>query len=391
MLKDKTIGVLFGGRNTEHEISIITGEFVLSKLKHFGYKTKAVYVDKKGKWYLSDKISNLSFFEDDFAKELESLPEYSLNLSKSQSKIVLEKKSLISKETITLDYLFPTFHGLNGEDGTIQGFAEFFNVPYAGCGVYCSSLSINKILTKKLLKSLNLPTTDFLHFTKEEFENNEEEILQKIVDEIKLPLFIKPSLGGSSIGISKVKKIEELENALEVAFYYDTQIIIEKSVENIADLTCAVLSDGEKIITSEIQKSLFESDLFDFNSKYEKDGGAQTGNADSNLVIPADISNDIKEKIQSYSKKVFKEVRGNGTMRIDFLLNQETQELFVNEINTLPGTLYHHLWEKSGIEFKQVLENMLNNGQKRWDGYQELNNDFKTDVLNNANSLKLKN
>ncbi len=391
MLKDKTIGVLFGGRNTEHEISIITGEFVLSKLKHFGYKTKAVYVDKKGKWYLSDKISNLSFFEGDFAKELESLPEYSLNLSKSQSKIVLEKKSLISKETITLDYLFPTFHGLNGEDGTIQGFAEFFNVPYAGCGVYCSSLSINKILTKKLLKSLNLPTTDFLHFTKEEFENNKEEILQKIVDEIKLPLFIKPSLGGSSIGISKVKKIEELENALEVAFYYDTQIIIEKSVENIADLTCAVLSDGEKIITSEIQKSLFESDLFDFNSKYEKDGGAQTGNADSNLVIPADISNDIKEKIQSYSKKVFKEVRGNGTMRIDFLLNQETQELFVNEINTLPGTLYHHLWEKSDIEFKQVLENMLNNGQKRWDGYQELNNDFKTDVLNNANSLKLKN
>ncbi len=391
MLKDKIIGVLFGGRNTEHEISIITGEFLISKLKKFGYKVKAIYVDKEGRWYLSEKISKLSFFEGEFKKELKNLPEYYLNLTKSQSKIVLEKKGLLNKETITLDYLFPTFHGLNGEDGTIQGFAEFFNVPYAGCGVYCSSLSINKILTKKLLNSLNLPTTNFLYFTKEQFLKNKNEIFAKIKKDIKFPLFVKPSLCGSSIGISKVKDEEKLEEALEIAFYYDTQVIVEESVENIADLTCAILSDGEKVITSQIQKSLFEDDLFDFSSKYEKDGGAQTGNADKNLVIPADIDKDIEEKIKNYSKKVFDETQGNGIMRIDFLLNQKTKELFVNEINTLPGTLYHHLWEKSGIDFKQVVENILKNGQKRWDNYQELNKDYKTDVLNNANSLKLKN
>ncbi len=390
-MKDKTIGVLFGGRNTEHEISIITGEFVLSKLREFGYRAEAVYIDKNGKWYLSEEIAKLSFFDGNYKEKLEKLPEYSLNLFKSQSKLVLEKRNLMSKNSIILDYIFPTFHGLNGEDGTIQGLAEFFNTPYAGCGIYTSSVSINKILTKKLLKSLKIPTTKFIFFSKKEVKNNKKATFDKIVDEIGFPLFVKPALGGSSIGISKVKNYDELEDALEMAIYYDTQIIVEQSVENIVDLTCSVLSDGNKILISEVQESLFEDDLFDFNSKYEKEGGAQTGNAESSLIIPANISDETTKKIKQYSKEIFIETQGNGTMRIDFLFNKKSGELFANEINTLPGTLYHHLWKKSNINFEKVLESMLLHGNRRWENFQELNADFKTNVLNNANSLKLKN
>ncbi len=389
-MKNRTIGVLFGGRSTEHEISIITGEFILSKLREFGYKAEAVYIDKDGKWYLSEKLSKLSFFKEDYKEKLKTFSEYSLNLSKSQSKLVLEKKTILSQNSITLDYIFPAFHGLNGEDGTIQGLAEFFNIPYAGCGIYSSSVAINKILTKKLLLSLDIPTTKFLSFSKNDIKNNKKDILHKIKNEIGIPLFVKPALGGSSIGISKVRDYIDLEDALNIAMHYDTQIIVEQSVENIVDLTCSVLSDGREIFISKVQESLFEDDLFDFSSKYEKDGGAQTGNAKSNLVIPANVSSDIINKIKEFSEKIFKATQGNGTMRIDFLYNAKSDELFANEINTLPGTLYHHLWEKSGIKFSKVLDYMLLDGMRRWNTCQELNNDFKTDVLNNTNSLKLK-
>lgn len=389
-MKNRTIGVLFGGRNTEHEISIITGEFVLSKLREFGYKAEAVYIDRNGKWYISEELSELNFFKENYEEKLKTFPEFFLNLTKSQSKLVLERKKLLSKNSIVLDYIFPTFHGLNGEDGTIQGLAEFFNVPYAGCGIYSSSVAINKILTKKLLLSLNIPTTKFINFSKYDIKNDKKNILEKIKTEIGIPLFVKPALGGSSIGISKVKNYNELEDALNMAMYYDTQIIVEQSVENIVDLTCSVLSNGKEIVISEIQESLFDDDLFDFNSKYEKDGGIQTGNAESNLVIPANINDKTTNKIKEYVNKIFREINGNGTMRIDFLFNKKNGELYANEINTLPGTLYHHLWKKSGVNFIKVLDYMLLDGMNRWNISQELNSDFKTNVLNNANSLKLK-
>ena len=388
-LKQKTIGVFFGGQSPEHEISIITGEFVIAELRKMDLNVVAVYVDKNGAWHSDEQVSKLEFFKNDYESKLESLPKYNLNLSTSKEKMILETGKILGNKTIEIDFVFPTFHGLYGEDGTVQGLCEFFRIPYAGCGLYASSVAIDKGLTKKVLKSLGIPTTEFLTFTKETFSDNKEQVFSEIEKKLNLPLFVKPARAGSSIGISKVKLIDELDDALNLAFHYDTKIVVENSVENVVDLTCAVLSDGQTIMPSKVQQSVFSSDLFDYSVKYLEDGGAQTGNAESNLIIPADISDKHTKQIKEYSQALFKELDANGMIRVDFLLNKETGELFANEINPLPGTLYHHLWKKTGVEINDVLEKMLAHGMMRWKESKEIQNDFQTDVLNNANQLKL--
>ncbi|MBU1558027.1 D-alanine--D-alanine ligase [Patescibacteria group bacterium] len=389
-LQNKTIGVFFGGQNPEHEISIITGEFIIAELRKMDLKVVAVYVDKTGVWYSNEKISELKFFQKDYTKKLRGLSSCCLDLTSSKNKLVLQHNKFLSKKKIDIDFVFPAFHGLYGEDGTIQGLAEFFRVPYAGCGIYASSVSIDKGLTKKFLNSLNIPTTNFITSNKHEFVNDEKDLISKIKTTLTFPIFVKPAKTGSSIGITKVKNDVDLKDALALAFHYDTQIVVENSVENIADLTCAVLSDGSEVVISEVQESVFESsDLFDYSVKYLEDGGAQTGNAESNLIIPANISNKQTEQIKEYSRRIFKEIEASGTIRVDFLLNKKTGELFANEINTLPGTLYHHLWKKTGYPINEVLEKMLMHGYVKWKESQEIQNDFKTDVLNNANQLKL--
>ena len=390
-LKEKTIGVFFGGQSPEHEISIITGEFVIAELKRIGYSVVAVYVDKKGQWYAGKEISELKFFKEKYQDKLDGLLKYSLNLSKSKKKLILESGGLFGKKEIQIDFVFPTFHGLGGEDGSAQGLFEFFQVPYAGCGIHASSIAIDKTFTKKFLNSLNIPTTDFLIFNKEKWESEQRSVIENIKNTLKFPIFVKPARSGSSIGISKVKSVEELEEAMNLGFYYDVKVVVENGVENVVDLTCAVLSDGKSVLASEVQESVFESDLFDYSVKYLKDGGAQTGNAESSLIIPANIDDKFTDLTKKYAKEIFVEIDGNGTARIDFLLNKKTGELFANEINTLPGTLYHHLWEKTNVKMDEVLDKMITDGMKRWNDFQKINVDFETDVLNNANQLKLQN
>ena len=275
-IQDKTIGVFFGGQSPEHEISIITGEFIIAELKKMGLTAAAVYVDRSGTWYCDEKIAKLAFFKEEYDQELKDLPEYYLNLGQSECKLALQQKGIFGIGKIDIDYIFPAFHGLYGEDGTVQGLAEFFQVPYAGCGIYASAIAVDKVLTKGALKALNIPTTDFLVVQKQEYGKSADAIEKQIQDTLGLPVFVKPARSGSSIGITKVKKQGDLRDALNLALYYDPKIIVEKSVENIVDVTCAVLSDGEEIHLSEVQESLFQSDLFDYSVKYLEDGGAQT-------------------------------------------------------------------------------------------------------------------
>jgi len=390
-LKNKTIGVFFGGQSPEHEVSIITGEFAVSTLRKAGYNVVAVYIARDGAWYADKILSELKFFKQDYKAKLDNLTKYKLNLQSSKTKLVLESNSLFGNKKVEIDYVLPAFHGLYGEDGTVQGLCEFFRVPYAGCGIYTSALSMDKTLTKEFYTNNTINTTDFVTIQKEEWKDKREEIIDNIGAELQLPMFVKPARAGSSIGISKVKKKEDIIDAIELAFYYDTSVVVENGVENLIDLTCAVREDDTgRVSASKVQESLFgDADMFDYNVKYMEDGGAQTGNASSNLVIPARVSDEIIKSIQTQSVEIFKQVRAGGTLRVDFLLNKKTQELFVNEINTLPGTFYHHLWEKSGVSIIDVLEGMLHAGLKKWQSEQAIHADFASDVLNVANSMKL--
>lgn len=392
LLPNQTVGVFFGGQSPEHDISIITGSFILSELKKQGVQAVPVYVCPQGNWYSDTALSELKFFQGDFLSQLHTCSAYDLDIPLSKNKIVLSKKSLWGAKKVVIDFVFPAFHGAKGEDGTFQGLCEFFGVEYAGCGVGCSSITIDKSLTKEKFIQEGIKTSQHMSVREVEYLKNKTQIQSTLQSSLVFPIFVKPAKAGSSIGITQVVDEHDtmaLQKALETAFLYDEEVVVENGVHNVRDLTCSVLSNGKEIWVSEIQESLFEQGFLSYEDKYLKDGGTQRGEATESLQIPANISKKQKEHIQDLSKQIFIAFGANGTLRVDFLMNNSTEEIFANEINTLPGTLYHHLWEKSGKQISEVLYAMILHGKNRSAIKHKTNMRFQSSVLQDANGMKL--
>lgn len=383
----QTIGVFFASRSPEHDVSIVTGQLIISELRKMRKSVVPVYLSKKGEWMLGEQIGSFKTFSSDQPLP-HNLTEYYIDLEKSVGKMVFKKKGIFGKE-ITIDIAFPAFHGANGEDGTIQGLFEIFNIPYVGCDVTCSALTMDKVLTKLIFKSNDIPTPLFTYLTTEQWKNDKEKSLQNIEHTLQYPIFIKPARLGSSIGIIKVKNKLELEQAIEVGLHYDTKVLIEQGIQNLADLTVAVLSD-DKPIASLIQESAFSKEFFSYEDKYLNDGGAQLGNAENKLKIPAEIDEKNTQEIRELAIKVFNIFECSGISRVDVLFDRVSQKYYVTEINTLPGTLYHHLWKKSGLELSEVITTLLDTAQKRYQQKARLIHTFESAILKQADSVKIK-
>ncbi|MDO8626354.1 MAG: D-alanine--D-alanine ligase family protein [Candidatus Magasanikbacteria bacterium] len=389
----QTIGVFFGSRSPEHDISVITGVFIIAELKKLGYSVVPVYIGKTGEWYISDTVGSLKFFtQKNYEAELakNNFQKYFLDLESSRGKIVFKRKGLAGRE-ITIDVAFPALHGSFGEDGTIQGLFEMLGVPYVGCDVTASAVTMDKVLTKLLYQSLEIPTTKFVHFTKNDWENDKNSILKSINQTLTYPVFVKPARLGSSIGIAKVSKpavISDLETKIEVALHYDTKALVEEGVDPVVDLTCALIGN-ESVTPSLLQESVFASDLFNFEEKYLTDGGTQLGASKRGIVTPARLESDISESIQNLAVKIYRDFGCAGIARVDFLYNRTTKQFFANEINTLPGTLYHHLWKASGKEISVVLQELIALALERQAQAKTRTFTFASSVLEQAGSLKI--
>lgn len=385
--KQMTIGVFFGSRNPEHEVSIITGQLIISELKKLGYVVVPVYIDKKGRWFSSEKMQSLKFFTDkNLEDELNKLETCSIDFDAQNQTLIIVNKGFLAKRT-TLDLAFPAFHGANGEDGTIQGLFELSNVPYVGCDVTCSAMTMDKIITKQVYKSFEIATTPFTYFTKNDWNERRDLIIDNI-KKLIWPVFIKPARLGSSIGITKVRDIDELENACEVALHYDNRVIAEESVEDLADITCAVLGN-ENPMPSLVQEAVFQGEHFSYEAKYLEDGGAQLGNAQNSIIIPANIDTETTEEVQDTAIKIYKLFGCSGIARVDFLYDRKNKKVYANEINTMPGTLYHHLWKASGIEIGDLLEKLIDLALQLHKEKNEATSTFKSNILSFANSIKL--
>jgi D-alanine-D-alanine ligase len=386
--KPTTIGVFFGSRNPEHEVSIITGQLIIAELKKLGYEVVPVYIDKKGRMLSCKELGSLKYFTGpDFTNELEKLSPLTLEVSAEKNKLVLKSKGLLS-QGIEIDLAFPAFHGMNGEDGTIQGLFELCNVPYVGCEVAASAMTMDKITTKQIYISENITTTPFIFFTSNDWKKDK----MRIIDDAKKlqwPVFVKPARLGSSIGMAKAHNEGELENACEVALHYDRRIIIEESVEDLADITCAVLGN-EDPTPSLVQESVFQGEHFSYEAKYLEDGGAQLGNAENNIVIPARLEESVTKEVRDMAVRIFKLFDCCGTARVDFLYDRKKEKVYANEINTMPGTLYHHLWKASGVEIGDLLEKLIELAFARHEEKNKITATFKSDILSHANSIKLK-
>lgn len=385
---DTKIGVFFGSRSPEHDVSIITGSLIYSGLKQIGYTVYPVYLSEDGGWYIDEELGNVDFFkEDNFKDRLGKLPKFSLDVSGQTDGLLFTATKGFSKKQVFINFAFPAFHGTNGEDGVAQGFFELFNIPYVGCDVASSALAMDKVLTKTLFEDFDIPTTEYISFTHNQWEEYQEEILKSLT-QLKGALFIKPARTGSSIGITKVVSREEIQGAVEVAFHYDTKVLVERAVENVKDLTVCVIGHNE-LHVSEIQESRFNKDFFSYEDKYLNEGGAQLGNATQNIIIPADLPADVSKRIKSMAQDIFRIFECSGIARFDFLYNQESGDVYANEINPLPGTLYHHLWKESGVSLSSLLKKLIRFAEEKKEEKRRTGRKFKSTILKEVSTNKL--
>lgn len=387
----KNIGVFFGSSTPEHDISIITAELIIATLKKMDYLVTPIYLTKDRRWLIGDEFGELKYFINTKGEVNERIKqnEYLLQLEGVKGKLVFVKKGLVTKK-IEIDVAFPAFHGSYGEDGKIQGLFEMLGVPYVGCDVASSAMTMDKALTKMIYSQGGILTTKFIFFSKEEWVNDQKNIIKRAKEELTWPVFVKPVHLGSSIGIKKVDNInnDDLMDAIEVGMFYDDKVLIEEAVENMADLTCCVIGHHE-IESSLVQESVFQSEMFSFEEKYLKDGGAQLGKSEGGLLIPANIDQATTKKIQEMSKNIFRLFGCSGISRVDYLYNRKTGQIFANEINTLPGTLYHHLWKKSGLEIDQLVERLINCALERQTDNAKVSYSFKSNIFQHLGSHKL--
>ena len=353
----KKVAVIFGGRSVEHEVSVITGLQVIENIDEEKYEALPVYISKDGKWYTGESLLQFKNFKTNNLKDLKEIVMTPINNDLYLYSHPGEKAGLFGKKYAEkIDIVFPALHGTYGEDGSLQGLFELVNIPYVGGGVLASSVGMDKILMKDVFKANELPVVDYTWFYRSKWEENKTEVLQMIKEKLQYPMFVKPANLGSSVGISKAKDDESLEKAIEIAIRYDRKIIVEKAVENPREINCAVMGYDDNIMASLCEEPLGWQDLLSYEDKYVK-SNMKNGKGERRK-IPADIPENTRKAIEDIAMKSFQVIDGRGNSRIDFLLDKDNN-IYVNEINTLPGSIAYYLWEGKGISFKKLVDKMI--------------------------------
>jgi len=354
-----SLGIFFGGRSCEHEVSVISARSVISAIDRAKYDVSLIGIDKSGHWQLAKKLEQL--IVDGSVKSLRDW-----NDAKNKNQLVSielhNKGNLISlnqgsglPSVPQLDVIFPILHGTFGEDGTLQGVLEMTGVPYVGCGVAASALAMDKALAKKVFESEGILQAPYKVIRLHQWQHsNNNLILSEIEHKIGYPAFVKPTNMGSSIGISKVNNRHQLMMAINHAFDFDRKIVIEKSMENCREVECSVLGNN-KPIASVVGEIIPGAEFYNYETKYQDDK--------SQLVVPANLGKDTIAKIQEFSIKTFRAIDGTGLARVDFFVNKDSGAIILNEINTMPGftpiSMYPQLWAASGIPYSELIDRLI--------------------------------
>ena len=378
------LGVIFGSRSVEHEISIITALQVMHAADQSKYNIIPIYIDKKGEWFSGAKLKNLESFKN-LNTSIKGIKRVSIVPSPS---IQYTADSFLGlKKGDPLDVAFPLVHGTFGEDGTLQGLLEFAGIPYTGAGVLASAIGMDKVFTKKVFTAHQLPVTKYISFPRREYLEKPNVILNNIKEKLRFPLFVKPSNLGSSVGISRVKSEDKLGYAIEVASEFDSRLLVEEGVEEIMEINCSVLGDTENPKPSVCEQPISGRELLSYQDKYCS-GPKSTGMKGTRRILPADISEALTTKIQKMAVKAFQAINGYGIARVDFLINKKDESVFVNEINTLPGSLSFYLWEASEMKFSQLIDELVALAIKRHEEKTQTVYSYDSNILNQNSGQK---
>lgn len=382
----KSIAVIFGGRSAEHDVSIITAHIPIinTLLASNEYDVWPIYISKKGIWYSEKAMNNLAFFKDpDYEHKLGTPLSLSLN-----DGLTIYWHGTLRQKSQKIDLVFPSMHGTYGEDGSLMGLLRMANVPFVGCDIFGSAVAMDKVLTKQVVAAEGMPVVPYVWFTKAQWEQDADTYRRKIHN-LHWPLFVKPVHLGSSIGMAKAKTPEALEQAIEVALHYDDKVLVEEAIEPLLEITLPIIGNDE-LRTAHCERPLNKTDFFDFQDKYLSGGkgGKSAGVNNAYSEIPADMGEAMTAEIKELGMRVFRALDCAGIARVDFLVNADTKQVYVNEVNTLPGSLYSHNWKKCGVSDMDLIHSLIRCAEERHAAKSKTTLTFKSDILKAVGGAK---
>ena len=387
------LGVIFGGESVEHEVSIISAVQAMEQMDDTKYDIIPIYISKERIWYTGSMLKDIDVYQNfndlkKYAKEVV--------LTRKNDKFYLQKtKGIFRKDITELDIVFPIVHGNNVEDGSLQGYLESVKIPYVGSHVLGAALGQDKVLMKQVFESNGIEVVPYTWFYDYEYLNDKDSKI-KDIKKLGYPVVVKPATLGSSVGITYVKDESKLNEAIEEAIKYDTKIVVEKAVENLVEVNCSVLGNYKHQDTSVIEEVMSDNELLTYADKYiggskgklKGKGTPSKGMVSTDRIIPARIDSALEKEVIDISKKAFRALNLSGLCRIDFLIDKKSKKVYINEPNTIPGSLAFYLWEPIGKGYKTLLNDMINIAIKDYKEKAKKVYSFNTNILSNFNGLK---
>lgn len=385
------LGVIFGSRSCEREVAIISAVQLMNHVNTEKYDIIPVYISETGMWYTGEALRRIDTFKQ-FNPDAKGVEQVSLDVTAGSGALIATRpgKGLFGKPqqvvVARLQACVIVMHGLNGEDGTLQGMLELANLPYTSTGVAGSAIGMDKIMMKQFFRGAGtLPVLPDLWFTRSMFEKDSKAVIRKVAETLGYPVFVKPANLGSSIGVSRADDDEGLMDSLELAFDYDRRVLVEKGLDHPLELNCSVLGYDDDVQASPIEMPLtgLNDTFLDFKDKYLSNGGSK-GMASLSRVIPAPIPDDVRDHVQQLSCEIFRMMDCKGVVRIDYMMEKQSGDVYITEINTIPGSLAFYLWEAAGVKYAELIDRMVAAAMKAHEDKNSRNYAFTSDILKNV-------
>jgi D-alanine-D-alanine ligase len=380
------VGVFFGGQSVEHEVSIISGIQAIYAFNREKYDIIPVYITKENEMYVGESIDKIEEYKNISTLLKKSQKVILVNENKKLNIVKYPMKKFGNNVIDYIDIAFPIVHGTNVEDGTLQGYFRTLCIPYVGCDVTSSAVGMDKYVMKTVLKDNDIPVLDCICCDVKKYNATPDEIITKIEGKIGYPVIVKPINLGSSVGIKVAKNKAELEDAFDYAFQFANKLLIEKAITALREINCSVLGDYENAEASECEEPVGSDEILSYEDKYlssngSKSEGGSKGMTSLSRKLPAPLTPEKREEIRTLAVNTFKVLNCNGVSRIDFMIDTATDKLYVNEINTIPGSLAFYLWEPVGVKYDELLDRMVTLALKRERELSEISYSFDTNIL----------
>lgn len=377
----KKIAVFFGGKSTEHDVSIVTAiASVITPLSASNkYEVIPIYITRDGAWYSGAELTDISLYSSGRINHYLTQND-PVTLEFGGGLTLVKVSKLGRKQKTNIDVAFPAMHGTYGEDGSLMGLLRMSGVPFVGCDMEASVVAMDKVLSKQVAEANNIATAKYEYLFSDTFTARPNETVTELEKSLRYPLFVKPTHLGSSIGITQVKDAKSLRNALEVAAHYDDKLIIEEAIQNLVEVTVPIMGNRELEVAFVERPLEHDSEFFDFETKY-MNGGKKKSGAQGYSELPAKLSEGLYEKSVSIAKAVYSSVGCEGIARIDLLIDNRAGQVYFNEINPLPGSLYTHNWRKAGKSSLQLVEQLIELAEGRKEYQRSRTTAFSTNYL----------